>query len=215
MKRTHINIGIVAMVLATIGYSMLSGADKPRRTQQPANPNVDFLGFAKTTMALHETHERRRISEQEFIHRAAQKGAVVLDARSVSKFKLLHIKGAKNLPLPDFTEQDLQKVLPSKETMVLIYCNNNFNDQPVTFPTKTAKAALNVHTFTVLWNYGYKNIYELAPLLDTKTSKLTFEGTQASTTNLQSSSEKLPPAKSLPANFKPANVKPGKQRTGA
>lgn len=191
MKRTHINLGIVAMVLASFCYSMLSGADQPTRTLQPANPNVDFLGFAKTTMALHQTHEERRISEAEFIKRAAEKGAIVLDARSVSKFKLLHIKGAKNLPLPDFTEEDLKNVIPSKETMVLIYCNNNFKDQPVAFPTKTAKAALNVHTFTVLWNYGYKNVYELAPLLDTKTSKLKFEGTQASKTHSLTMPSKL------------------------
>ena len=43
----------------------------------------------------------------------------ILDARSAEKFALLHVKGAKNLSLPDMTEEELAKILPSKATRIL------------------------------------------------------------------------------------------------
>ena len=66
----------------------------------------------------------------------------------------------------DFDEQTLSRIIPSKNTTVLIYCNNNFRNEPEAFPTKAIKASLNVHSFNALVSYGYKNVYELAPLLD-------------------------------------------------
>jgi hypothetical protein len=34
---------------------------------------------------------------------------------------------------------------------------------------------LNLSTYIALYNYGYRNVYELAPLLDISTSALEFE----------------------------------------
>jgi hypothetical protein len=61
----------------------------------------------------------------------------------------------------------------------LIYCNNNFVGQQKAFPTKIPTASLNLSTYIALYSYGYRNIYELGPLLDVKTSKLDFEGTDS------------------------------------
>jgi hypothetical protein len=36
-------------------------------------------------------------------------------------------------------------------------------------------ASLNLSTYVALYTYGYRNIYELAPLIDIKASKLKFE----------------------------------------
>jgi hypothetical protein len=36
---------------------------------------------------------------------------------------------------------------------------------------------LNLSTYIALYSYGYRNIYELAPLLDVSTSKLELEPT--------------------------------------
>ena len=37
-------------------------------------------------------------------------------------------------------------------------------------------ASLNLSTYVALYTYGYRNVYELGPLVDPKTSKLPFAG---------------------------------------
>ena len=105
-----------------------------------------------------------------------ESGVVVLDARSGPMFELRHVAGAVNLSLPDFTEAALAAVIPSKETKVLIYCNNNFLGSPVAMASKSVSASLNVHTFVTLRSYGYDNVWELGPLLDVRTTKLSMSG---------------------------------------
>jgi len=104
-----------------------------------------------------------------------QPGTVVLDARSREKYDELHVKGAINLSFPDFTYVSLRTLLPDKRTRILIYCNNNFREVPA-FQAKAITSALNLSTFIALYDYGYREVYELAPLLDVATSKLEFEG---------------------------------------
>jgi hypothetical protein len=67
-------------------------------------------------------------------------------------------------------------VIPAKNTRVLIYCNNNFQNEPAAFASKTATASLNIYTFNSLYGYGYTNVYELGPLIDIQKTKLEFEG---------------------------------------
>ena len=105
-------------------------------------------------------------------------GVVLLDARSASMFKLRHIKGAVNLPFTDFSVASLAAVLPTKNSRVLIYCNNNFLGAPVSMFSKVASASLNLSTYTSLEAYGYDNINELGPLLDVNKTKIPFEGTE-------------------------------------
>lgn len=110
----------------------------------------------------------------------AEPGVVLLDARSAAKFKLRHVKGAVNLSLPDFDAAALGKIIPRKDTKVLIYCNNNFEGSPVSFPTKVAGASLNISTFVTLSTYGYTNVYELGPIINIKASKLPYAGDELS-----------------------------------
>ncbi len=44
---------------------------------------------------------------------------------------------------------------------------------------KAVASALNLSTFVSLHAYGYRNVYELAPVLDVSLSKLAFAGTEA------------------------------------
>jgi hypothetical protein len=67
-------------------------------------------------------------------------------------------------------------VIPAKDTKVLIYCNNNFENERANFRSKAPAVSLNIQTFINLHAYGYTNVYELAPLLDVKTTKIPFEG---------------------------------------
>jgi hypothetical protein len=140
------------------------------------NRLIDYAAFERNVVAVGKLREQRRVSEQEFLRMAQDPATVVLDARSAQMFQLLHVKGAKNLSLPDFTEAELAKVIPSKDTRVLIYCNNNFLSAPKAFATKAPSASLNIHTFNVLYSYGYRNVYELGPLIDVNAAQIRFEG---------------------------------------
>jgi hypothetical protein len=139
-----------------------------------ANPAIDMEGYLRTAAEAAEHRESRRLTEDEFIRMSREPGTVILDARSREKFNELHIKGAINLSFPDITVDSLKGALPDKNTRILIYCNNNFVGAEKPFPTKAPTASLNLSTYISLYSYGYRNVYELGPLLDIKTSKLDF-----------------------------------------
>jgi hypothetical protein len=139
------------------------------------NPAIDMEGYLKVSREAAEHRESRRLTEEEFIRLAADPGTIVLDARSAAKYNLLHIKGAVNLSFPDITVESLKKTIPDKDTRILIYCNNNFQNSEEAFPTKLPRASLNLSTYIALYTYGYRNIYELGPRIDPEKSKLPFE----------------------------------------
>jgi hypothetical protein len=142
---------------------------------QEANPAIDMEGYLRVSMEAARHRETRRVSEQEFIRMSREPGIVVLDARSRQKFDELHVKGAINLSFPDIAVESLARTIPNRNTRILIYCNNNFQNAEGPFPTKHPSASLNLSTYIALYNYGYRNVYELAPLIDIKASKLAFE----------------------------------------
>lgn len=141
------------------------------------NPAIDMKGYLAVAAEAAQHRESRRLTEDEFIQMSRRPGTIILDARSQEKYNLLHIKGAINLSFPDITVESLNATLPDKNARILIYCNNNFIGEQKAFPTKMVTASLNLSTYIALYTYGYRNIYELGPLLDVKTSKLEFEGT--------------------------------------
>jgi hypothetical protein len=102
-------------------------------------------------------------------------GTVILDARSREKYDELHVKGAVNLSFPDIAVETLRATIPDKATRILVYCNNNFANAEGPFPAKLPSASLNLATYIALYNYGYRNVYELAPLIDLRSSRLEFE----------------------------------------
>ena len=142
------------------------------------NQLIDYAQFRKIAREVEPIREKRRVSEQQFAALAAEPGTVVLDARSADKYALRHIRGAVSLPFTDFTAESLAKVIPAKDTRVLIYCNNNFLGAPRSLASKSAPASLNISTYIALATYGYTNVCELGPLLDVATTKLTFDGTE-------------------------------------
>jgi rhodanese-related sulfurtransferase len=143
-----------------------------------ANPNIDFPGFLQIAAKTEALRENRRLTEEEFARMAREPGTIVLDARSRDKYALRHVEGAVNLPFTDFTDAALKAVIPTKDTRVLIYCNNNFRGAPVSLVLKRREASLNISSFIALTTYGYTNVYELGPVLDVKTARLPFAGTE-------------------------------------
>jgi rhodanese-related sulfurtransferase len=165
----------------------------------PANPNIDFNAYMKISAEAYQHRDQRRLTEDAFIEMSKEKGVIILDARSKEKYDILHIKGAINLSFPDIDVESLKKTLPDKNAKILIYCNNNFTAgapassvtvTPVgalggqggkvgaAFPSKAPALSLNISTYTVLYGYGYKNVYELGPLVDPAKTKLTLVSTE-------------------------------------
>jgi hypothetical protein len=140
------------------------------------NPLIDYKEFQKIVIATASERESHRLTEPQFIQAMADTNAVLLDARSASKYGLRHIRGAVSLPFTDFTANTLANVIPAKATKILIYCNNNFAGSPVAFASKAPSASLNISTYTSLRSYGYTNIFELGPLLNIRTTSIPFEG---------------------------------------
>lgn len=77
-----------------------------------------------------------------------------------------HIEGASELSFRDTSIESLARLLPDENTTILICCNNTFTVEQR-------------ELFVSLYDYGYRNVYELAPLLDVGTTKLALVGTAA------------------------------------
>lgn len=157
-----------------------ASADKkpapPPAQQQGAapNPNIDMEAYVKSVREVAEHRKTRRLTEEDFIRMSQERGVIVLDARSKEKFDLMHIQGAINLSFPDITIESLKQTLPDKDAKILIYCNNNFKNEERAFASKAPIASLNISTYITLYNYGYRNVYELGPQLDPAKSKIEF-----------------------------------------
>lgn len=157
---------------------LLLGTSLCCQAQEIPNRLIDYGQFQQNVFDVAKVRRQNRISETQFIKLAQQADTVILDARSEKMFARLHVKGAVNLSFPDFTEQELARIIPSKTTKVLIYCNNNFINAPTSFPAKTPAASLNLHTYTALHSYGYQNVYELGPLLDIAHTAIPLTGSE-------------------------------------
>ncbi|HUJ13903.1 MAG TPA: rhodanese-like domain-containing protein [Thermoanaerobaculia bacterium] len=140
------------------------------------NPAIDMRAYLAVASEAAVYRESHRVSEEDFIRMSGEPNTIVLDARSAAKFAELHIRGAINLSFPDITIDSLSAAIPDRDTRILIYCNNNFTNAPGPFPSKLSNASLNLSTFIALYAYGYRNIYELGPLIDIRSSKLQFDG---------------------------------------
>jgi Rhodanese-like domain len=176
MKKLLITLALSSFTLTSIASNLNAQQSSPRPSIP--NPAIDAPGFRKIVKESAAERESKRLTETEFIKAMQEKGVVVLDARSARNFDRRHITGAVNLPFTEFTAPDLAKVIPKKDSKVLIYCNNNFDGSPISFQTKAPVTALNLSTYVSLRGYGYTNIYELGPLLEVSTTKIPFVGTE-------------------------------------
>ncbi|TMQ73767.1 MAG: rhodanese-like domain-containing protein [Candidatus Eisenbacteria bacterium] len=168
--RTHLAVALI-----------LLGCAAPARAADStsvANPAIDMEGYLRVSAGAAAHRASHRVTEAEFIRMSHEPGTVVLDARSRAKYDELHVKGAINLSFPDLTIESLKRVIPDPGTRILIYCNNNFRGAEGPFPRKLITASLNLSTYIALYDYGYRNVYELGPLLDIGTTAIEFESTK-------------------------------------
>jgi len=167
--------------------------------QTPSYPKakVSFDDF-KGLVAEVEAHRATRLIDLDtFLKMSKEPGVIILDTRSAFRYDRVHVKGAKHLAFTDFTQNALAQIIPSFETKILIYCNNNFDGNQVDFASKVAQPrqssdrliasqmsaqakpimmALNIPTYINLFGYGYRNVYELNELVNVNDPRITFEG---------------------------------------
>jgi hypothetical protein len=158
---------------------------------KPITPSlVDFDAYEKLMLEVKEHRKTHLVTLEEFRKMSKEKDVIILDTRSDSMYTAKHMAGAVHLNFSDFTQENLAKVIPSFDTKILIYCNNNFEGDDLYLPTKSAtpvklssygkKAltlALNIPTYINLYGYGYKNVYELSELVSVFYEPVLFEGT--------------------------------------
>lgn len=163
-------------------------------TQQDLSDNftpsiVDFDAFETLTKEVKNYRKDRLINWSTFEKFSKETNTIILDTRSKEMFEKKHIKGAIHLNFSDFTQENLAQIIPSFNTRIIIYCNNNIDNDPILFASKISlpkkniqskpiSLALNIPTFINLYGYGYKNVYELSELISAFDTRITFEGTE-------------------------------------
>ena len=174
-------VSLVALLATLAFFATLSAAAQGVSAADGPiiNPAIDEAAYLRVIGDALGHRAGHRLSESEFIRMSGEPGTIVLDARSRAKFDELHVAGAINLSFPDIAVESLAFVLPDKDARILIYCNNNFRGAEGAFPAKLASASLNLPTYVALFDYGYRNVYELGPLIDIDATAIVFEGSAA------------------------------------
>lgn len=186
--RTSIAVAAVVLALAAAA----GAGDRPY-----PKAKVSFEDFRGLVAAVEPHRAKRLVDLDTFLKMSREKGVVVLDTRSTFRYERIHLKGAKHLSFTDFTQDNLARVIPSPDTTVLIYCNNNFEGNETDFATKAFRPervnaavsgrqfasqgkpvmlALNIPTYVNLYGYGYRNVYELDELVKVDDPRAAFEG---------------------------------------
>jgi hypothetical protein len=158
---------------------------------------VSFDDFKNLVATVEEHRSSRLIDLNTFVKMSKEPGVVILDTRSDFRFERIHVRGARHLSFSDFTQDNLARVIPSFDTKILIYCNNNFEGNEIDFASKIAlpristsdalgsqfaaqekpiMMALNIPTYINLYGYGYRNVYELHELVNVSNPQIEFEG---------------------------------------
>lgn len=183
---------LISILLSVSGVAAAQDTNYPKA-------KVSFEDF-KGLVAEVEAHRAQRLIDLDtFLKYSQEPGTMILDSRSDVRFNRIHVAGAKHLAFTDYTQDNLKQVIPSFETKILIYCNNNFEGNPTDFATKIAgprppsnnravakqiasqekpiMMALNIPTYINLYGYGYRNVYELNELVKVNDPRIVFEGT--------------------------------------
>ena len=171
-RKNSVRNSLICGLLAIATFIGIGLAANAQEAPDPAE--IDYPGFMELTVEVFELREERLLSLEDFNAMAAEPDTIILDARSRYAFEMGHIDGAVNLPFSDFTDEKLAELIPSKDTRVLIYCNNNFSDDAEPIPLKRISLALNIPTFINLYGYGYENIYELGILTETTNANVNW-----------------------------------------
>lgn len=89
----------------------------------------------------------QQISQQQAHEMMQQEGVVVLDVRQQQEYDTGHIPGAVLLPVGSINDESAAEVIPTKDTVVLVYCRSGNR-------SKVASAALAELGYTGIYEFG-------------------------------------------------------------
>lgn len=177
------------IVFSIFIMSLLVFPDNKDETVKYPKAKVSYSAFEDLVKQVKEHRQKRLINFDQFLTKSKSENVVILDTRSKEMFIKKHIKGAIHLNFSDFTQENLNKLIPDADTTVLIYCNNNFEGDNIHFASKIVlpkiikkdvkpiTLALNIPTYINLYGYGYRNVYELSELITLFDERVEYEGT--------------------------------------
>jgi len=196
MKISTLIILAGSFFITCMGHSQTSNQPKKMADKEHyPKALVNYEDFKNLVTELEKKRENHLVNLDVFLKMSKEENVVILDSRSDFRFNRKHLKDAIHLDFTDFTQDNLLQLIPDTNTKILIYCNNNFDGDPVDFPSKMyvpenkietqilsnrkpIMLALNIPTHINLYGYGYKNIYELDKLVNVNDSRIKFEGTE-------------------------------------
>jgi len=141
---------ISLFILFTFLLSTSANSAPPSQQSQKLIPEIPIKQYLKSFSKLEENY----IGLDEFIKlRDENKNLIILDVRPKYSYNKEHIKGAINIDAANLTKDILTKNIPSKNSKIVVYCDNSL------YPTRMI--ALTTPSYAELYNQGYKNIYVL------------------------------------------------------
>jgi phage shock protein E len=158
-------IALTLLSAALITYATYATA-APNAPRPGTAEQIDYQGFQHLAQEVHAYRAKRLVTLAQFQAMAREPNTIILDARSADAYRQGHIEGALNLSLTDFTAPALAAAIKNPDTRILIYCNNNFENNAAPVLLKAAPLSLNIQTFINLYGYGYKNVYELGDVVN-------------------------------------------------
>jgi hypothetical protein len=143
MKKFYLALAILTLISLSL----------QAQTIRPSKVSID--DYEKLIGEVKEHRKTRLLNLDEFLAEGSKAGVIILDARSDAMYNAKHIKGAIHLNFSDFNQEALARLIPSYDTKILIYCNNNFEDDVKFFPTKMVQPEiLNIQTIQLQQKNG-------------------------------------------------------------
>ena len=159
-------VAMLSFAVLSAGLMTFAIAAPKPTPQATTGGQVDFAGFNNLSQEVYAYRANRLVNFAQFQAMAREPNTIILDARSAEAYRQGHIAGAISLSLTDFTAQSLAATIKNPNTRILIYCNNNFENNAPPVVLKSVQLALNIQTFINLYGYGYKNVYELGDVVN-------------------------------------------------
>ena len=126
---------IAIIITALLSIIMLNAQSKKDKNSQnnelTTSPFVDYDAFEALVKEVKQHRAERLITLDDFLEKSKEANTIILDTRSKEMYDLKHVKGAVHLNFSDFTQFTLDALMneyAGKNTQILIYCNNNFED---------------------------------------------------------------------------------------
>lgn len=125
------NSSIMSRLIPTLCCFAVSFIGMAQKTKE--SEMVRYADYTDLASEVKSIRQDRLLTLDQFTAYSTETNTVILDTRSDAMYNAKHIKGAIHLNFSDFTEENLAALIPDPSTRILIYCNNNFLENTISF----------------------------------------------------------------------------------